>query len=64
MQNKMTMEEALERIKNYIECEIAEFTPIDQYLICEELVGWIEAKSSDALKSEYMTNNMEDDEDE
>ena len=63
-QIKIIMEEAINRIKDYIEQESEAFTPIDQYLICEELSGWLETKSADALKTEYLTRETEAAEDE
>lgn len=58
------MEEAINRIKDYIEQESEAFTPIDQYLICEELAGWLDARSADALKTEYLNQDVEAAEDE
>lgn len=56
---RMIMEEVIDNIMAYIKKKTDDFTYMDQTMIYDELAGRLDGMSADALKNEYLTNNVE-----
>lgn len=56
---RMIMEEVIDNIMEYIKKKTDDFTYMDQTMIYDELAGRLDGMSADALKNEYLTNNVE-----
>lgn len=56
---RMIMEEVIDNIMEYIKKKTDDFTYMDQTMIYDELAGRLDDMSADALKNEYLTNNVE-----
>lgn len=55
----MIMEEVIDNIMEYIKKKTDDFTYMDQDLMYRELASRLYDMAADALKSEYLTNNVE-----
>jgi hypothetical protein len=52
------MEEVINKIMEFIRKNTEDFTYMDQQLIYDDLAGKLSDMSVDALKSEYINNNL------
>lgn len=53
------MEEVINKIMEYIQKKTENFSYMDQQMMYDEIAGKLTDMSLDALKNEYLTNNVE-----
>lgn len=54
------MEEVINEIMEFIKKKTKDFTYMDQQMMYDEIAGKLTDMSLDALKNEYLTNNLEE----
>lgn len=53
------MEEVINKIMEYIQKKTENFSYMDQQMMYDEIAGKLTDMAADALKNEYLTNNVE-----